>query len=247
MIKKADIVYNQHGQLLDVYLPETKVKAIFVYIHGGGIEAGTKNDGNYFAALLAKEGISTVSIAYRLYPQAKFPDFIEDGADAVAWVLQNKEIFGGCDKVFVGGSSAGGYISMMLCFDPRYLAKRGIKSMDISGYIHDSGQPTSHFNVLKEKRIDFRRVIVDETAPMYFVGTEPQYPPMLFIVADQDMENRYEQTVLMLSTMKHFEYDLSKTELKVMHGKHCAHVSADNEQDENVLGTIVRDFILKQI
>ena len=66
MIKKADIVYNSYGQMLDVYLPEGKIKAIFLYIHGGGIEAGTKNDGNYFAALLAEQGISTVSINYRL-------------------------------------------------------------------------------------------------------------------------------------------------------------------------------------
>ena len=79
--------------------------------------------------------------------------------------------------------------------------------MDISGYVHDSGQPTAHFNVLKEKGMDFRRVIVDETAPLYFVGLEKEYPPMLFIVADQDMENRYEQTVLVLSTMDHFGYD----------------------------------------
>ena len=230
MIKKADIVYNSYGQMLDVYLPEGKINAVFLYIHGGGIEAGTKNDGNYFAALLAEQGISTVSINYRLYPEAKFPDFIEDSADAVAWVFQNKELFGGCDKVFVGGSSAGGYLSM-----------------NISGFVHDSGQPTSHFNVLKEMGKDFRRVIVDETAPLYFVGLEKEYPPMLFIVADQDMENRYEQTVLVRSTMEHFEYDMSKVELKLMHGRHCAHVSADDENGENILGTIVRDFILNKV
>lgn len=247
MIKKADIVYNSQGQLLDVYLPDGKINAVFLYIHGGGIEAGSKNDGNYFAAVLAKQGISTVSINYRLYPDAKFPEFVEDCADAVAWVFQNKELFGGCDKIFVGGSSAGGYLSMMLCFDKRYLEKHGIHPMDISGYVHDSGQPTAHFNVLREKGMDVRRVVIDETAPLYFVGLEKEYPPMLFIVADQDMENRYEQTVLVRSTMDHFGYDLSKAELKLMHGRHCAHVSADNEQGENVLGTIVRDFILKEI
>ena len=134
MIKKADIVYNSHGQLLDVYLPDGKINAVFLYIHGGGIEAGSKNDGNYFAAVLAEQGISTVSINYRLYPEAKFPDFVEDCADAVAWVFQNKELFGGCDKIFVGGSSAGGYLSMMLCFDKRYLEKHGIHPMDLGGF-----------------------------------------------------------------------------------------------------------------
>ena len=47
--------------------------------------------------------------------------------------------------------------------------------------------------------------------------------------------------------MDHFGYDLSKAQMKLMHGRHCAHVSADDENGENVLGTIVRDFILEQI
>lgn len=247
MIKKTDIVYNSHGQLLDVYLPEGQVNAVFLYIHGGGLEAGNKNDGNLFAELLADCGISTVSINYRLYPDAQFPDFIEDAADAVAWIFQNKALFGDCDKLFAGGSSAGGYISMMLCFDRRYLENHGISPMDISGFVHDSGQPTSHFNVLKAKGLDFRRLIVDETAPLYFVGIDPEYPPMIFLIADHDMENRYEQTVLVRSTMEHFGYDLSKAELKLMQGRHCAHLSADSEQGENVFGTIIRDFILKII
>lgn len=32
-----------------------------------------------------------------------------------------------------------------------------------------------------------------------------------------------------------------------MQGRHCAHVSADDAQGENVLGTIVREFVLKTI
>lgn len=50
---------------------------------------------------------------------------------------------------FHGGSSAGGYISQMLCFDKTWLSKHGIKATDISGFIHDAGQPTCHFNVLR--------------------------------------------------------------------------------------------------
>ena len=83
-------------------------------------------------------------------------------------------------KILVGGSSAGGYISMMLCFDNKYLKKHGINPSDITGYIHDSGQPTSHFTVLNHSGTDPRRVIVEERAPLYFVGLEKSYSPMLF-------------------------------------------------------------------
>lgn len=243
MIKEENIIYGNHGQLLDIYMPDKCVKAIFVYFHGGGLEGGSKAEGNCMGSYLAERGIAVVSANYRMYPDAKFPDFLEDAADAVAWTYNNKSKFGCCEKVFVGGSSAGGYISMMLCFDKRYLAKHNIKHTDISGFIHDSGQPTNHYNVLKYSGIDSRRVIVDERAPLYFIGMEDNYAPMLFLVADKDMENRYEQTMLVLSTLRHFGYDESKIKYQLMHGKHCEHCPAKDENGDSVFGKIIFDFI----
>ena len=244
MIKEENIVFNKAEQLLDIYLPDDNyVKAIFLYFHGGGLECGDKGHGYVFASYLTERNIAVVSADYRMYPKCKFPDFLEDAADAVAWVFNNKSKFGGCENVFVGGSSAGGYITMMLCFDKTYLEKRGISPNKISGFIHDSGQPTTHFNVLKYSGLDSRRVIVDEKAPLFFIGLEESYPPMLFLVADKDMENRYEQTMLVLSTLKHFRYDLSKIKLKVMHGGHCMHCSAKEEDGTSVFGKIIFDYI----
>ena len=48
---------------------------------------------------------------------------------------------------------------MMLCMDVRYLAAHGIDARDrsqIAGYFCDSGQPTVHFNILRERGIDTR-------------------------------------------------------------------------------------------
>ena len=112
---------------------------------------------------------------------------------------------------------------MMLCFDDKYLTPYKIPEGVIKGYIHDSGQPTSHFNVLRERGIDSRRVIVDETAPLYYIGKKTDYPDMLFIVSDDDIKNRYEQIQLVISTMKHFGCDENKIHYKLMHGTHCQH------------------------
>ena len=60
--------------------------------------------------------------------------------------------------------------------------------------------------MLKYSGEDSRRVIVDESAPLYHIGTQKEHSPMRFIVSDNDMENRLEQTELVLSTLKHFEY-----------------------------------------
>lgn len=243
-VKETDIVFNESGQLLDIYFPENKdIKAVLIYFHGGGIEGGSKEDALGFAEYLTDKNIAVVSANYRMYPNAEFPDFLYDASDAVKWVFSNKPKFSGCNNVFVGGSSAGGYISMMLCFDNKYLQKHGIKPTDITGYIHDSGQPTSHYNVLKYSGIDSRRIIVDESAPLYFVGMQEDYPPMMFLVADDDMQNRYEQTMLMLSTLKHFEFNENKVKFKLMHGKHCAHCFAVDKDEISVFGKIIFDFI----
>lgn len=63
---------------------------------------------------------------------------------------------------------------------------------------------------------------------------------MRFIVSDDDMENRYEQTMLVLSTMKHFGY--SRYDHKVMHGKHCQYCNTQNGR-EGGLGALILDFI----
>lgn len=245
MRQYLDLPYLCDGDpmhIFDLHTPDTDGFDTFIYFHGGGLEAGNRK-WESGAETLVKHGIALASCEYRMYPTAHFPDFIEDAAAAVAHILSHIKDYGGSGRVFVGGSSAGGYLSMMLCFDARYLAKYGIAPTDIAGFIHDAGQPTSHFNVLREKGLDTRRVIIDETAPLYFFGLEKELPPMLFIVSDHDMENRYEQTMLTLSTLKHFRYDESKIECRVMHGTHCAYCNRTDEDGENVLGKMAAEYI----
>ena len=130
---------------------------------------------------------------------------------------------------------------MMLCFDSKYLAEVGLDNSRIAGYFHDAGQPTAHFKVLQNQGIDKRRIIVDETAPLYYVGLESDYPRMRFIVSDNDMKNRYEQTMLMMSTLKHFEFE--KYDHVVMHGKHCAYCKDTDENGVPILAGLIADFV----
>ena len=225
--------------LLDVYLPEKPNGHLFFYAHGGGLETGDKGDASCFAEYLSSRGTAVVSINYRMYPAAHYPDFIWDAAEALAFV-KGKMADWGMEKLYVGGSSAGGYLSMMLCFDPQYLQKFGMSNHDIAGYFHDAGQPTAHFRVLQERGVDPRRVIVDESCALYHVGTSDDYPPMRFIVSDQDMKNRYEQTMLMLSTLRHF--GVKKADYVLMHGGHCAYIGR-MEGEESVFGRMIEEFI----
>lgn len=247
MIVHSDIIYNKHNQKLDVYLPENSINAVLIYFHGGSLEFGSKACANIFAEFLCSNGVGVVSVDYRMYPAAKFPDFINDSADAVAWVFENKKAFNNCNNIYISGSSAGGYLSMMLCFNTKYLYDAGVNPNDITGYIHDSGQPTSHFNVLREYGINSKRLIVDETAPLYFIGVEKEYPPMMFIVSDNDIPCRLEQTQLLLATIKSFGYNETKIKYMLMHGTHCEHVDKIDKNGETVFGKLILDYIKGEI
>ncbi len=225
---------------LNLYLPEGEGFPVFVYFHGGGLVAGDRTASHKAMCHLAENGIAVANVEYRMLPDAKYPEFIEDCAAAIAWVKENIEGYGAKKEIFVGGSSAGGYLSMMLCFDPKYLHAVGMEPTEIAGWFHDAGQPTKHFNVLKYSGEDSRRVIVDETAPLFHIGTQKKHSPMRFIVSDNDMECRYEQTMLMLATMKHFGY--KAFDHKVMHGTHCAYCDRI-ENGESVFGKMILDFI----
>ena len=245
MKRIEDIVYGNFDSAnkLNLYLPDDATSSAFVYFHGGGLEHGDKKSADVFAPYLTSRGIAVVSANYRMYPNAAYPDFICDAAQAVAWTNEymRKELGG--ERLYIGGSSAGGYLSMMLCFDKRYLESVGLDNSKVAGYFHDAGQPTAHFNVLKYADIDPRRIIVDETAPLYYVGLEKEYPPMRFVVSDNDMKNRYEQTMLMLSTLSHFGYQ--NFDHIVMHGKHCEYCNKLDNGGESVFGQMIYNFIKK--
>ncbi len=215
MIVKKDICYAkaQHNKgFLDIYLPETTVEKVMIYFHGGGLEAGNKELPH--VERYTDRNIAVVCPNYRIYPDAKYPEFIEDAAEAVAYIKNNLNLVDNCDDIYIGGSSAGGYLSLMLYFDEKYLAKYGLSVNDFSGFIHDAGQPTTHFNVLRERGIDSRRVVIDEAAPIYHIEEYVKKPKMMIFVSEKDIYNRLEQTTLLISTLKDFHYP---TELVTYH------------------------------
>ena len=239
-----DVPYGPGAeQRLDLYLPDgEEAWDLFLYFHGGGLNSGSKDWGKGMARYLCERGIAVASADYRMMPSHAYPDFLRDAALASAFCRDWLKSRGG-GRLFLGGSSAGGYLTMMLCFDGRWLGEVGVKGNEIAGYLHDAGQPTAHYNVLAHRGEDSRRVIVDDTAPLFYVGLEEAYPPMRFIVSDNDMKGRYEQTMLMLATLSHFGYrDFDHT---VMSGKHCEYCSKFDENGVSVLGKMIYGFICK--
>ena len=219
----TDITYNEANSL---QLREriTAGDTVFFHFHGGGLEVGSHECDRNILDALYEAGISSVSINYRHYPNAKYPEFIEDAAEGIAYELNKYK--GRFKHIYAGGISAGSYISMMLFFDKRYLGKYGIDPRDFDGWIFDAGQPTVHFNVLRERGFDTRLIRVDEAAPIYYITENftGKLPKLLSFTTTDDMKCRLEQIKLLHATLDHFKYPSELHSVRVIEGyTHCGY------------------------
>ena len=127
---EADIPYGAlPRQRLDLYRPKQPKPGAptVVFFYGGAWEFGDKDDYRFVAQALTSRGYAVAVPDYRLYPQVRYPAFLEDGAAAVAWLRQNGARHGlpGGASVALMGHSAGAYIAVMLTVDGRWLRAAG--------------------------------------------------------------------------------------------------------------------------
>ena len=156
--------YRTERCKLDLYYPKGK-KAFktIVWFHGGGLQEGEK----YIPEQLLKKGIAVAAVNYRLSPKAKNPAYLEDAAEAVAWVFKNIARYGGDpSQIYVSGHSAGGYLTLMLALDKKWLAAEGIDADSIVAYYPISGQTTTHSAIRAERGLPGSVPVVDGMSPL---------------------------------------------------------------------------------
>ncbi len=233
---------------IDLYLPEGECRALLVYFHGGGFVEGSRDLAPMvgFAEDMTAAGIGVASAEYRMYPEARYPDFIEDAAEAVAYTKRELLPLAKCERLIVCGTSAGGYLTMMLCFNEEWRGRHGLTADDIDAFIHDAGQPTTHFNVLKERGEDPASVVIDEAAPIYHVKRR-DYPPMQFIVSDKDIPGRLEQTEMLIDKLRKCGHKENKLDCVITHGTHVWYVNKADDSGKNELAKLIIPFIEKHI
>lgn len=100
-----------------LYRPAQTRPPWLLYLHGGGWAAGDLDTHDRFCRRLCREGrLLVVSLDYRLAPEFPFPAAVHDTARAWAWLAAHAERLGGDPaRGAVGGDSAGGNLSAVLC------------------------------------------------------------------------------------------------------------------------------------
>lgn len=114
---------------------------VVVFLYGGSWQEGSKNDYAFVASSLARAGYLTFVPDYRVYPEVRYPDFIEDAAQAVAYVRRHAAQWGGDpSRLVLVGHSAGAYLVAMLALDPRWLGAVGLNPVrDITAVVGLAG------------------------------------------------------------------------------------------------------------
>ena len=138
-----DVAYGEDPrQRLDVYTPEGGGTGlpVMVFFYGGGWNSGSRNDYAWVGHSLAAQGYVVVVPDYRLAPSHPYPDFVQDGAQAVRWAYDHAQAFGGDpDRLVLAGHSAGAYIALQLAMDLDFLRAAGVEPKLIKATVGLSG------------------------------------------------------------------------------------------------------------
>lgn len=102
-----------------LYTPSnaTGSEPLLVYLHQGGCVLGGLWMCDTWCSILADEARAIVlNVDYRHAPEHKFPAPVEDAIAAYAWAVANTTSLGADGRrVGIGGDSAGGYLSAVVC------------------------------------------------------------------------------------------------------------------------------------
>lgn len=204
--------YGKRALQLDLYLPKSaahphQLKPGVVFVHGGGWRAGYRTNFTPMAIAMAERGFVSVTISYRLSPEAQYPAAIHDVKAAIRWLRKNAKKYNvNPDQIAVSGGSAGGQIASLTGmtnglerFDPQ--AKKSRVSSAVQAIVNIDGLSDFTSEAARFYEDDPRKnpsaagawfggryvektALWHEASPTFYVNKNT--PPILFLVSAQE-------------------------------------------------------------
>ncbi len=181
------------GTVSELLLPENvNDDIVILYMHGGGFVSGSASAVRAYCSMLAKyTGHRVISAEYRLSPEYKFPNAIEDCYNILR-VIRKKYPN---SKVVLAGESAGGNMSLGLALKAKDRGRKSIAAViahsplvDLTGSLDRSLHEVDDFTVLPGFDIPMKLAYVGEgdafnpyVSPLF--GDYKNFPPV-FITCD---------------------------------------------------------------
>jgi acetyl esterase/lipase len=203
---------------LDLFSPKKKSgkpAEVLVFIHGGNWYKGSKRLYRFFGRGMARKGVVTAVIDYRLYPAATYAGMAMDAAQSLKWLKDNVASYGGDpDKIFVSGHSAGGHLAALISTDNSYFDTLQIKN-PIKGCILIDPAGLNMYKYLrredKYKYELYRNVFTKDTAEWKKASPELQLhkgmPPFLLFTGKKTYPNIITGAQDFLQVLKPFQPD----------------------------------------
>jgi acetyl esterase/lipase len=148
-------------QRVDVYAPERPRRGVptIVFLHGGSWSSGRRREYRFVGQAFATAGYRVAIPDYRVYPEVVFPAFVEDAANAVAWLRGADPEAGGGSGIVLMGHSAGAHMAALLALDRHYLEAAGVPADAIKAVVGLSGP----YDFLPLTRPLFRAIFPEES------------------------------------------------------------------------------------
>jgi acetyl esterase/lipase len=210
----TDLAYGPDPrQKLDIYVPDrlTAPAPVILFFYGGSWQSGSKELYRAFGQAFASRGIVVAVADYRLYPQVKYPAFLNDGALALRYVHDHAAAHGGDpNRLFLAGHSAGAYIAVMLDSDLQYLKAANDDPSWIRGVIGIAG-PYDFLPLRDKNLIDlFGGDRVAATQPINHI--DGKRAPMLLAHGTADSTVGIQNTRRMAAKLRSFGSDVETKE-----------------------------------
>jgi acetyl esterase/lipase len=174
---------SSERQRVDVYQAGRR-KPLVIFFYGGSWNSGSRADYRFVARAFNELGYSVAIPDYRLTPEALYPDFLKDSAQAISLLINRAEEFGADpQRVILVGHSAGAYNAMMVALDQRWLSPEDRQR--IRGVI-GLASPVNFLPIqLPAARLAFHWPNTPrDSQPIEHVSSSS--PPILFINANND-------------------------------------------------------------
>ena len=146
-VEKEQSYGDTPSMRMDVYFPEkgSKLKEnIVMFVYGGSwrnglLFSGRKEYYRFVGKIFSSQGFITMIPDYRVFPEVRFPTFVEDIARAVKWADTHNNFNCAKRRIILIGHSAGAHIVSLLALDPTYFAKFEIERSVLRGWVGLSG------------------------------------------------------------------------------------------------------------